>query len=162
MTGGLGAAGVVNQLRKAAHTVCALMRPPICLSSGSENLLRVSIVDSFQEVRSRRYIKPRSALPGRKTQQPASQVFGALKAAVRAPPTEQIKERQPGEQEAGEFIRQGKSHQFFYSTNNYLLGNSFFHGSEIRTTSLCYTSGEQPEFSLVPQHTVTTSAQKRK
>lgn len=165
MKGGLRAAGVVNQLRKAAHTVCALMRPPICLSSGSENLLRVSIVDSFQEVRSRRYIKPRSARPGRKTQQPASQVFGALKAAVRAPPTEHIKERQPGEQEAEEFIRQGKSHQFFYSTN-YLLGNSFFRGSEIRTTSLCYTSGEQPEFSswfsLVPQHTVTTSAQKRK
>lgn len=66
------------------------MRPSGCLSSGSENLLRVSIVDSFQEVRSRRYIKPRSALPGRKTQLPASQVFAAVKAAVRAPPTEHI------------------------------------------------------------------------
>ena len=97
----------------ALHTVCALVRPSICLLSGSENLLRVSMVDSFQEVRSRRYIKPRSALPGRKTQLPASQVFTAVKAAVRAPPTEHIEERQPGEQGAGDLSGRAKAFRSF-------------------------------------------------
>lgn len=92
---------MVNQLINIVHTLCALMRPPVCLLSGSENLLRASTVDSFPEVRSRRYINPRSALPGRKkSQAPGSQVFAAVKAAVRAPPTEHIPERQPGEQGA--------------------------------------------------------------
>ena len=69
----------VNQLISILHIVCALMHPSVCLLSGSENLLRGSAIDSFQEVRSRRQIKARSALPRMKTELPTSQVLAAAK-----------------------------------------------------------------------------------
>lgn len=102
---------VVDQLLNILHIVCASRHPSVCFLPGSENLLRVRIVERFlgqiQEINN---AKVSSTQDGDRQK---SQVLAGVKAIVRVPPTENIRERRP------EVLRKpGKGRQFIYSINN--------------------------------------------